>query len=134
MKPRWIAAAAVIVAAAGLVVYKEASRSASPPTEAATDAATVTDAPRVVLVADPREAESSCGCGEIIRMVRSARTRGVAVTEVAPGSSRSREYHATVNPTVLFLDGAGAVVTRYEGEAPDTIAQLEARLEEAGRR
>jgi len=66
--------------------------------------------------------------------VRSAGTDGVAVLEVAPGSSESREYRATINPTVLFLDQSGAIVTRYEGEAPETITEIRERLEEARRR
>lgn len=131
MKRRWMAVAVVVVALAALIVYKEAIH-----TDASQSAAprAVVEAPSVVLVADPREAESACGCGEIIRMVRSASTDGVAVLEVPPGSSESREYRATVNPTVLFLDQAGAVTSRYEGEEPETITEIRERLEQARRR
>ncbi len=124
-----IAAAVVVAGVAALVPYKEGTRVEAPtPTTAATTEAE--DAPRVVLVADPREAESACGCGEIIRMVRSAGSEGVEVLEVAPGSAESHDYRATVNPTVLFLDSEGKVLTRYEGEEAETISGIREQLDE----
>ena len=121
MKRRWIAVAVVVAGLAALFIYKEVIHTDASQSAAATAAV---EAPSVVLVADSREAESACGCGEIIRMVRSASTDGVAVLEVPPGSSESREYRATENPTVLFLDQAGAVTSRYEGEAPEPITEI----------
>ena len=39
-----------------------------------------------------------------------------------------------VNLGSLFLDQAGVVVARYEGEAPETITEIRERLEEVRRR
>ena len=126
----WTAAAVVVTGLATLVLYKETTRADSS-TPDAVEAAEV--APSVVLVADPREAESSCGCGKIIRRVRAAKAEGVSVLEVEPGSEVSREYRATVNPTVLFLNDRGEVVSRFEGEGEETIVQLDDRLDELER-
>lgn len=93
----------------------------------------------VLLYADGSEAESSCGCGQIIRRVREARDRGVAVREVSPDNPGDvvKRYRLTVAPTVLMLDAKGEAVTRLEGEADATIAALSAdlaRLEKQVRR
>jgi hypothetical protein len=131
MRRGWVPAVAVLGALVAVVAYKETLRS----DELHHDSpAAVAASPSVVLVADPREADSSCGCGEIIRMVRSANAEGVAVREVAPGSKESRDYHVTVNPTVLFLDSSGVVSGRYEGEGSDTIHEIRQQLKSARRR
>lgn len=84
----------------------------------------------VVLIADLREADEACPCGEIIRAVRAARVRGVAVREVPPTDTAvAKQYGVTVAPTVLVLDSAGKVVERHEGESTDTVAAIKASLE-----
>ena len=134
----WIAAIVVAVAAAAIIFYKETRNrpSAGPVSSVAPVASASGGAERaavgsVVLVADPGEAGDACGCGQIIRLVRDAGARGVAVREVAPGSNVSleREYGVTVAPTVLFLDSTGNVVARHEGEEPETIEAIRAGLD-----
>ncbi len=84
----------------------------------------------VVLVADLREANEDCPCGEIIRAVRAAKSRGVAVREVGPGdTSVTKQYGVTVVPTVIVLDTNGKVVERHEGESSETLAAIKASLE-----
>ena len=83
----------------------------------------------VVLVADLGEADADCPCGEIIRAVRAAKARGVAVREVAPTDTAvAKQYGVTVAPTVLILDGAGNVVERHEGESSETVAAIKTSL------
>ena len=139
MKRGWIAAIVVAVAAAAIIFYKETRGrpSSGPVSGVAPRASSSGGAERVaagsvLLVADPDEAGNACGCGQIIRLVRSAGARGVAVREVAPGSNVSleREYRVTVAPTVLFLDSAGHVVARHEGEAPETIDAIRSGLDQ----
>lgn len=129
MKRQWIGAVVIIAAVAAFITYKELGQSKSAP---ATSAA-ANDRPAVVLIADPHEAESSCGCGQIIRMVRSAAQSGLAVQEFSPGTAESREYRATVNPTVLFIDPAGQVMARYEGEGEETITAIRQHLARVAR-
>jgi len=95
-----------------------ADRSESP---AATPTATV------VLVADPREAEASCGCAEVIRIARAAAdVPGVRYEEIDPRSSQdtAQRYGVRVVPAVLIIDAAGAEQARFEGESSSVIAQL----------
>jgi len=123
VKARVGGVALVVGAVAAIAIYKAATAGSSPaasPVPAAT--------PSVVLVADMREAESECGCGEIIRSVREAGDRGVTVLLAEPGSEAARTYRATVSPTVLFLDARGEVEARYEGEEADTVDAIAARL------
>lgn len=85
----------------------------------------------VLLYADMSEANASCGCGKIIRMVRGAKDRGVAVREVStenPGDVAKR-YKITVSPTVLILDPKGEPTARHEGEGSAVIAALSADLD-----
>ena len=135
-KRGWIAVVVVAAAATSIIVYKEtrgrpssglvASAAPTIPSEAARVATG-----SVLLFADAGEAESACGCGQIIRLVRGAGARGVAIREVAPGSDASleREYRVTVAPTVLLLDSTGRVVARHEGEAPETIEAIRSALD-----
>ena len=85
----------------------------------------------VLLFADASEAESSCGCGQIIRMVRQSRERGIAVKEVSPENPGDvvKRYKITVAPTVLVLDAKGDARARHEGESKDTIAAIAADLD-----
>jgi hypothetical protein len=88
-------------------------------------------ATQVLLFADPREAESSCGCGQIIRMVRGANVPGiVAVQEFDPQreSEAARVHAVRVNPTVIIARGDGVEQVRFEGESPDVIAGLRGAL------
>ena len=81
-------------------------------------------------MADLREADDDCPCGEIIRLVRGAKARGVTVREVAPSDAAvTKQYEVTLAPTVLVLDGSGKVVERHEGESSDTVAAIKAALD-----
>ena len=86
--------------------------------------------PSLLLIADLTEADESCGCGEIIRMVRGAEGHGIAVREVAPGAAPDleRKYRVTVTPTVLWLDNAGREILRREGESPAVVDSIRADL------
>ena len=134
----WIATILVVLAAAAIIFYKETrSHSSSDPKSNFSPGASSTDRAEraaggsVLLVADPDEAGSTCGCGQIIRIVRDAGAHGIAVREIAPGSdiSLEREYRVTVAPTVLFLDSSGQVVARHEGEEAETIEAIRLALD-----
>lgn len=138
MRRGWIAAVVVALAAAVIIFYKETrahpSSGALPgvaPGASSPAQAEPVAAGSVLLIADPDEAGDACGCGQIIRLVRDAGTRGVAVRELAPGSdvSLERQYGVTVSPTVLFLDSTGHVVARHEGEGSETIAAIRSDLD-----
>jgi hypothetical protein len=127
-----IALLVVVVAALAIVAVKARSRGNVAPTTGA-----VAGRVAVVMVADAREADSDCGCGEIIRRVRAAKARGVAVREVAPDDAEAaRRYGVTVAPTVVFLGADSGIIARREGESPETVAAIAAdlsRLEETRR-
>ncbi len=127
MKPNRIGIGAVVLAVAAVLAYK----SARPVSTAAAPARS----PAVILVADPSEADAQCGCGEIIRSIRAAAARGVVVREAAPGSDPSLEalHRITVSPTVLFLDQAGSVRSRFEGEEDQSVAGIREALERLGK-
>ena len=130
---RWLGVGAVVVIALGIVVFRS-GQSVSPARTAKSSpsAAPATQpGPSVLLVADLGEAEESCGCGEIIRLVRHAEKHGVRIREVAPGAALEleRQYRVTVAPTVLFLDGAGHEVARHEGESPAVVDSIRAGLD-----
>lgn len=135
-KRGWIAAVAVAALAGGLIAYKElgarpGSMPSSAPVASASGEPVRPNGGTVILFADPGEAEASCGCGQIIRLVRGAGMRGVSIREVAPGSDTAleREYHVTVAPTVLILDSSGRVIARHEGEAHETIDAIRTGLD-----
>ena len=135
-----IALALVVLAVVGIIAVKAGSRAESPPAGPAggeIHAAAQAGRPAVVLVADMREADTECGCGQIIRRVRAAKAHGVVVKEVAPDDAEAgRRYGVTVVPTVVFLDPQGHVVARREGESSETMAAVAAdlaRLEETRR-
>lgn len=123
MNAKPLAVAAVVVTAASIVTVKAMQR---PPSRAAV-AALPAD-PAVVLIADLREADSDCGCGQIIRRVREAKARGLPVQEIGPEDPAAGRYGVTVAPTVLVLGAGGRVVTRREGESPETLAAISADL------
>ncbi len=120
---RRLGLAAVLAAAIAVVAYKAIVKRGE------ARAPSYARGPAVVLVADVREAESDCGCGEIIRRVRAAKARGVSVAELAPDDGAVLRYGVTVAPTVVFLGRAGEVVSRREGEGPETIAAISADLD-----
>lgn len=133
---RWLGVLAVAVIAASIVVLNprrpgsplhQSSGSATPGSPGAT--ATLAEQ-SLLLIANPAEAGESCGCGEIIRMVRGAAGHGVVVREVAPGADPDleRKYGVTVAPTVLWLDHEGREVLRHEGEGPAVVDSIRAEL------
>lgn len=126
MKSRWIGLVGVAVLALGVIGYKQVLS----PRRTVGPAGPPSKNPTVILVADPREAESNCGCGEIIRAVRAARSRGVPVQELPPNSESEllKRYRILTAPTVLFLDTEGRQVTRYEGEDEKTVEAIRSRL------
>lgn len=130
---RKIGIAVVALAVIGIVALKvrsgsSTSSSARAAVSGAGPLATVA-APSVVMVADPREAEMECPCGEIIRRVRAAKAHGVAVDEFAPDNAdAARRYGVTIVPTVVFLDPGGKVVARHEGESTEILAAITAGL------
>ncbi len=123
MNPKTLAVAAVVVAAGAIVAVKATQRR---PVQAAVTAREAR--PAVILVADLREADSDCGCGQIIRRVRAAKAHGVAVAELPPEDAAAARYGVTVAPTVLFLGSDGRVVARREGESTETLAAISADL------
>ena len=118
----------VLIAAVGIVIYKEhTSRKASPPV-AQSGASAKSE---IILVADLREAdEPGDNCAEIIRLVREAGKRGATVEELTPDSESPllKQYRILTNPTVLILDREGKVVSRYEGESGSTVKEIRDRL------
>ena len=119
-----------------LLLLVAAACNAAPSTtrEAAQVGSAVASSQSILLYADASEAESACGCGEIIRMVRGARDRGVAVREVSPDDPGDvvKKYRLTVAPTVLLLDDEGEATARHEGESKEVISALAADLDRFG--
>ncbi len=127
MNARILAVMAVVVAAAAVVGIKQArARPGATPVETTT--APSAAVPSIVLVADPREADTQCGCGLIIRRVREAKARGVRVVELAPSDSAVARYGVSIAPTVLVLGSDGHVVARREGESSETLAAISSDL------
>lgn len=123
MNVKTLGAIAVVLAAGAIIAAKAARQR---PAEAAV--VTRGSSPSVILVADPREADSECGCGQIIRRVREAMARGVDVQEIGPAEPVAARYGVTVAPTVLILDADGRVIARREGESNDALAAISADL------
>lgn len=136
MKRTWIGIVVLAALVVGVLLAKS-MKSQPVPAAAASGTATATTSqaqPQVILFADPREAEESCGCGEIFRAVRAASARGVRTREVDPERERDvgSRYRVTVEPTVIFVDATGREVSRREGESGDTIAAIRAELDRLG--
>lgn len=123
MSAKTLAVAAVVLAAGTLIAVKAARQR---PAEASVVARG--GSPSVVLVADPREADTACGCGQIIRRVREAKTRGVHVEELDPSDPAVARYGVAVVPTVLMLGADGRAIARHEGESSETLAAISAGL------
>lgn len=123
MKRRRVAAAAVLALAGAVILWREAHREPAAPRPAASRV-------RVVLYADLSEQDEAQGCGAIIRGVREAARRGAPTIEVdarSPSEHLAR-YRLLVAPTVLLLDASGGEAARFEGEAPETVRAILARL------
>lgn len=122
---KWIGLVAVTLIAVTIVAYKARVSPKAP-------AAGADALPRVLLVADLREADSEDdACAEIIRSVRAAGARGVAVQELNLDSKSDllRRYRVLTLPTVLILDPNGEVVSRFEGEERETVTAVQTQLE-----
>jgi hypothetical protein len=118
MKTRVYGLIAVVLIAVGIIAYKANRTQQTQRT---------TTHPRVLLVADFREAGSDGdACAEIIRSVRAAQARGIAVQELSPDSKSDllARYHVLTIPTVLIFDDNEHVVSRFEGEGPKTVAAV----------
>ena len=86
----------------------------------------------VLLFADPREAESSCGCSEIIRIARSANdASGVTMREfdTRRRDEQAERHSVRVSPTVIIVGPDGAEQERFEGESGQVIARLRAAID-----
>lgn len=128
MNRGWKVAALILVfVGLGAVIAWHETR--SPPTSAPRLESAAEHA-RVLLFADPREAEATCGCGLIFHAVREAASGGVVVREVDPEHEAElvRAHRVAVEPTVIFLDESGRETARHEGESSETIAAIEADL------
>jgi hypothetical protein len=88
-RPRWIGLVVVAILVVGVIVYRQLGTRVD--SETPSTVGTADGAGSVLLFADPAEAETSCGCGQIIRLVRGANARGLAVREVAPSSDSALE-------------------------------------------
>lgn len=124
MKVKWLGILAVLLIAGGIIAYK-ARVTAQP------QATTNPEPPRVLLVADLKEADSAGDiCAQIIHLVREARDRGISVRELEPDSKSEllTRYHVLIIPTVLILDRDGTVTARYEGEGRDTLKAVRSGL------
>ena len=127
MKRSFLFMAAFLLAAAALIVVKPGLK------QAGSSAKQANAHPTIILVADLREAnEPGDNCAEIIHLVREAQSSGVRVSEVMPDSDSPalRQYHVTVNPTVLILGNDGRETIRFEGEESSTVQAIRARLRE----
>ncbi len=123
MKTRVFGLIAVVLIAAGIVTYKSSRTRQAQRTIAH---------PRVLLVADLRKAGSDGdACAEIIRSVRAAQARGIAVQELGPDSKSDllTRYRVLTIPTVLILNWDGQVVLRFEGENAETVADVRNQMQ-----
>jgi hypothetical protein len=129
MKVKWggLACVAILVVAVIALKQRGGTALAEPVGKGA-----LSSTPSVLLVADLREANDKCICGEMIRAVRAAGKRGLPVTELTPESRSDllKRYRVLTAPAVLILDRSGHEVSRYEGETQDTLTALNTRLDE----
>ena len=119
-----IAGIIVLLAAAGLIFWRTTRTPASNPHGSVQRQAA--RRPTLVLFADLSEADEIPGCGEIIKAVRDAATRGIPIRELDANhdAKKASEYKLLVAPSVLILDTAGKEIGRFEGESRDTITSL----------
>lgn len=117
---KWIGIALVSAAVVAIIIIKAVGGSSN------TQATASTGAPRVLLFADLSEEEDSCGCGQIIRAVRSAEKRGIPTRE--NDEALGKKYRVTTEPTVLIIGSDGSEKHRFEGESGETIKKLKAEI------
>jgi hypothetical protein len=129
VKAQWLGVLGVLAVASAIVGYKS-SRSAGT-TRAAAPHASEPGLASVVLVADMREADSRCGCGEIIRSVRAGAAKGIPTREVDPAVSPdlAASYRVQVPPAVLFFDDTGKEIRRFEGESTESLTAIRLEIE-----
>ncbi len=130
MNRGWSVLGALVV---GLATGACQSRAAAEPPPASS-ASTATSATNVLLFANLSEADEPCSCGDVIRAVRAAASRGVKAREVDTRnkderSKVSQQYKIMVSPAVLFLDDAGKEVSRFEGESKETLEGVKSTLD-----
>jgi hypothetical protein len=125
MSIRWSGLACVALITVTMIAFKQREEGVAPTKIAPSG-------PSVLLVADLREAQDRCICGEIIRAVRAAGKRGLAVQELTPESQSDllKRHQVLTSPTVLILDQDGREISRYEGETKETLAALKSRLDQ----
>jgi hypothetical protein len=129
-----VAIIVIVGLAAGAVLWLKPRGPAAPSAQTAARRPAQTT---VLLFADPSEANSSCGCGEIIRMVRSLkRSRGdIAVREYQPAQDTAiaQKHAVRVSPTVIISSRGGRAPLRFEGESTEVIVALRAALKNTDR-
>lgn len=132
MEAKWLGLILICALATGVLLAKQLRnpQAASHAGSTAASAAATAQA-LVLLFADPSEAESSCGCGEVFRAVRAASARGVPVREVDPAQNRDlmQQYRVLVEPTMLVLDQRDRELRRHEGESSDVLAAIRTDLD-----
>lgn len=130
MKRPWIGVSLLALLIGGVVLAKSMRPAPAPPASDSTTA-DPQGQPQVLLFINPKEAEQSCGCGQIFRAVQASSTRGVRTQVVDPERERDlvRQYRVRVEPTIIFADATGHEVSRHEGESRETIAALQADLD-----
>ncbi|MBA2661894.1 MAG: hypothetical protein H0U74_06335 [Bradymonadaceae bacterium] len=130
MQPLTLMIIALVFAALALGCDKGASEPAVAvaPEQSARTGAAVADESKtsVLLFANAGKGESSCGCGQIIRMVRMVGERGATVQEIdrAKNEELVAKHNVKEEPTVIFLDAQGNELQRFEGEQDETIDGL----------
>ena len=117
---KWIGVAVIAAAAVAIIAYKTLSTSEQPASTAAAGA------PRVLLFANLGEADDACPCGDIIRAVRGAASKGVPTRE--NDDAFGRQHKVTVEPTVIVLDASGREQLRFEGESRATRDKVVAEM------
>lgn len=130
---RWLGLVVIAVLVGGVLLAKQMRATSTEPVTSAAAPADVQPArTQVLLFADPREAEASCGCGQIFQLVRAASERGVSTREINPAHDRElvQQYRVTVEPTVVFVDSDGTELSRHEGESSEIITALRGELDE----
>ena len=127
MRTRWAGVLLVVIVAVGVIAYKQHRLHTG---SGQVGQGLSSEKPEILLVVDPREADTKDNCAEIIRLVRGASGRGVKVQELPPESDSPllRKYRVLTVPTVLILDRDGNVVSRYAGEESSTVQQIRDRL------
>lgn len=126
MKRRLFILGVVVAAVVGVVWLKQNRANPTGSEDAKPGAHT-----SVLLFADPREADSSCGCGEVIRIARQANEfPGVAFQWFDPrkDSGAAKQHKVKASPTVLIVGADGTERGRFEGETSEVIDELRSAI------